>query len=170
MMQTCFEIARLHSTEQVEAELRIALSSKPRLTMGRLLPLHLARSPFIEGGELTPETLAEAMAIMGQTEPKGFCNALSDELAAAWRVQEIFPSDGEKSKSKYDAYSPEWMCDFMTLAATALPSLTYHQALWEIPLVALLHLGAAAQRKNGGATRRPDNEVFRMLQDINRES
>ena len=64
------------------------------------------------------------------------------------------------------------MCDLITLAAAALSSLTYHQALWEMPLVALFHLYAAAYRKNGGTTRRPDNdaEVFRMIQWINQSS
>ena len=156
----------------MEAELRICLDSGAKLTLGRLLQLKLKQSPFLDGGRLTPEALAEAISIMGGGEAVDVCSHLTEQIAAAWRVMEIYPPDGEKSKSRYDAYSPEWMCDLIALAAEALPSLTYHQALWEIPLVALLHLGAAAHRKNGGATRRPDNdnEVFRMLQSINQSS
>jgi hypothetical protein len=40
-------------------------------------------------------------------------------------------------------------------ACRAVPSITYHDAVWSMPLCTLGHLAAAAHRANGGRTERP---------------
>lgn len=174
MKETKFIVEKLHSTEQVKAELRDALGAgKINVTLGMLESLWLLDSPYLRGGKVEPKDLEMAMELIphGDLNPVAFHNALSDTIETAWRAWEIVVPDngGGKEESEYEIFSPEWMTDVVSQACHAVPSLTLKEALWEVPIAMLFHLGTSASRRNGAITRRPDNikEALSKLKEHN---
>lgn len=142
------------------------------LCLGHVMALRLLKSPYVLGGELTPEALDDAMGVVPHFDmgPEDFHRALVRELEAAWRVFDLYEKQPEpddpglpvrprasftRGESDVEAFSPEWMADMVAGAAAALPSLTWREAVWEMPVCALFHLQAAGARRNGAITRRP---------------
>lgn len=160
------KIASKHTTEMIDEETRGFLGSTAvPLSLGHLAWLHLARSPFLLGGKVTKNDIAAAREILDMTDrhplDATFATVLRTEILAAFRALEIIqPSRDRPStrpKSQYPQWGPEWLADIMASVATAAPSASPHAILWEMPAVQVFHLVAAAVRKNGGCTRRPDD-------------
>lgn len=157
-----FVIEKLHSTEQVKTELRDALGAgKLKVTIGMLESLWLLDSPYLQGGKVEPKDLEVAMEIIphGDMNPVAFHSALVDTIKTAWRIWEIVVPDnnGGGKESEYEVFYPEWVTDVISQACRAVPSLTLKEALWEVPIAMLFHLGTSASRRNGAITRRPDD-------------
>ena len=173
-----FEIEKTHTDEMIAHEVQSMLgASKILLTLGMVESLWLLKSPYILGGKIEADDLGKALEIIphGDLQPLDFHTALLDELAAAWRAYEIIVPDdkptGDNKHSEIDTFSPEWLADTINQATQAMPSLTYKQILWEVPLTMILHLGISTARRNGAITRRPDDmqEALKMLREHNRQ-
>lgn len=169
-----FVVEKLHDTEQVKAELKDALGAgKINVTIGMLESLWLLDSPYLQGGKVEPKDLEVAMEIIphGDLNPVAFHNALEDTIKTAWKIWEIVVPDNNSGgkESEYEIFSPEWMTDVISQACRAVPSLTLKEALWEVPIAMLFHLGTSTSRRNGAITRRPDNvkEALSMLKKHN---
>lgn len=167
----------LHTDEMVKAEMRSMLgAARIRLTLGALESLWLLDSPYIIGGEVTPEALAMAMEIVkhDDIEPLEFHKLLVEELEAAFRAYEIIQPDDKPDTGKHSSiekFGPEWLADTISQASRAMPSLTYHQVLYEVPLAMVLHLVVANARYNGAITERPNDitDALRQLREHNRK-
>lgn len=129
-----------------------------KLTLGALMELHLCDSPYVRDGEVTARDIAVAKDIV---EGKGlrdedFHAELDAEIARAMEAYNILDESENPPRRTSDIpiCSPEWACDIIGMATQSLPSLTWEDALWHMPLVALVHLGLATARRNGGTTRR----------------
>ena len=175
-------IASRHTPEMVEDELRdflaeFAPSHHCRPTLGQLMRLRLAHSPFIFGGKVTPQALADAKEILGfdeydppndddPTDAEAIAE-ITSAIRTALRPLEIIQPSHEKRisarpSSKFDTWGPEWLADIMASVANAVPGVTPVTILWKMPACQAFHLVAAAVRKNGGCTRRPeDNDAIR---------
>lgn len=153
----------LHTDAMVRDELRAMLDiGQPfRLTLGIIEELWLVDSPYLKGGRVDSVALYMARAIISPPQDMGdeeFHAALIDAINTAWRAYEIIVPDPERAKgrvSSFDLFSPEWMADTMAQACQAVPSLTCHQVLWEMPFTLILHLGMSTARRNGVITERP---------------
>lgn len=171
-----FIVEKLHSDDMIKSEVQTMLGAgKINLTLGVVESLWLLDSPYIKGGKVEPSDLMKAMELIpSELEPIDFHNALNEAIDSAFRIFEIIVPDDENSNAKHseiEIFSPEWIADIVSQACNALPSLTYHQVLWEIPLMMVFHLVISNARKNGVITRRPDNmqEALQMLKAHNKK-
>ncbi|MBR0459444.1 MAG: hypothetical protein IJJ26_09415 [Victivallales bacterium] len=169
------KIASKNTTEMIDEETRGFLGSTAiPLSLGHLAWLHLARSPFLLGGEVTKNDIAAAREILDMVDrhplDATFATVLRTEILAAFRALEIIqPSRDRPSarpKSQYPQWGPEWLADIMASVATTCPGASPGEILWKMPAVQAFHLVAAAVRKNGGCTRRPeDHEAIKAALD-----
>lgn len=168
-------VEKTHTDSMVKAEVLAMLNEGAiNLTLGMVARLWLIDSPYIKGGKVESEDVIKAAEIIphGELDLLAFHNALIDALNTAWRAYEIIVPDDENKPTKvseFDTFSPEWIADVIAGACHAMPSLTYNQILWEVPLTMILHLGVSTARSNGTLTRRPDDtvEALRQLRAIN---
>ena len=156
-----FKVKSLHTEAMQKAELEAMLGDgRITLTLGLLERLYLAKSPYVLGGAVEDGDLQVAMGIIPhkRMDAVRFHLQLIDALATAFRAFEIIVPEPEKEdgrKSIVETFSPEWLADIINLACSAMPSLTYRQVLWEMPLAMTLHLSVAKGRENGMVTERP---------------
>lgn len=147
-LQTNIEVQYKHTEGQVMYELMACLGDDgPHMNMRQYILMHQLN--------LDIDSKASRENLKG-IDPE---NA-KEEMEAIMRVFEIMaegidhttPTSGRSSD--YPIHGPEWMCDVVSKAAHALPSLTWDDAM-SMPLVRLLHLAAAGGRMEGMVTRRP---------------
>lgn len=169
------EVPSTHTPEMIEHETKSCLGvSDLKLTLGHVMSLHLLHSPYTEGGEIEPEHVAQAMEIIKSdiADPVEFHKKLVAEIESALRIYEIVvPEEKKDDKGKHseiETLSPEWMADVVTMACKAMPSITYRQAMWEMPFAMMVHLGLAASRQYGTICKRPDDirEAIRRMREI----
>lgn len=165
---TSIHVDDLHTPEMVADEIRICLSADSSLTLGEFMSLRLVHSPYVYGGQVGEDDIRQAASLVRLSGNDGVDSALRRELEAVNRVLEILPASGPGETQDAPALGPEWMCDLMAAAAVAAPSLTPSAMLWDTPLVLLLHLVAAACRRNSVPTRRPmdDAQAVRLLRQM----
>lgn len=175
---TEFLVEKLHTDEMVKAEMRDMLGAGSlKVTLGTIESLWLVDSPYLKGGDVKEEDLANAMSLIehGDMEPLDFHKTLMDTLDTAWRAFEIIvPNKDSKDDGKHseiEIFSPEWLADTISQACHALPSLTYREILWELPVAMTFHLAVSTARRNGEITRRPDDvqEAVRLLKEHNKK-
>lgn len=138
----------LHTPEQIRRELASMLSDAG-LTLGQFCVL-------VHCGAL--EDATEASRILGREIT---LDELKQELEAIHRVNEIVQTDESlpvARTSDIEPLSPEWLADVVCGAARALPSITWDDALWKMPMVRLLHIRLSGYRSAGGITARPDDK------------
>ena len=155
--------------EQGEARIRREVESclgfsRVRLTLGAVMELSLLQSPYILGGEVTDNDICAAMdsCYPNEDEPmprmprEEFHREFEGEIARAFGAYKLLDDTGlpKGRESDTPVCSPEWACDIIGMATQSLPSLTWEDALWHMPLIALVHLGLATARRNGAITRR----------------
>ena len=61
------------------------------------------------------------------------------------------------TKSKIAPWTAEWVADIVASVASVLPAATLDEIIWQYPATLVFHLVAAAARKSGGSTRRPES-------------
>lgn len=151
-----------HSETMIRAEVDSMLGfADLRLCLGHVMLLAEARSPYVFGGEITPLDIELAKTILkSKLADHDFNSALMREMDTAFRPYEILDNDEKDpdpkaKKSDVRPFSPEWMADVIRAACQAVPSLDLEAALWQIPLVMMMHLWLAEARANGAVTRRP---------------
>ncbi len=128
---------------------------RPHLTMGALLRLWLAESPFIYGGEISEEDLFVAQGILGRNWS---ISEIILELSCACRALEIIQgTQGDSSIASYTGVCPEWACDIYTAVCQVSPSVSWDAFLNRFPLALTFHLVAASVRQKGSKTARPAN-------------
>lgn len=165
------DIPPLHTREMIDDETAICLGEMKRkfnLTLSLFLKMVARRPQFGMDGVLTDEDIAFAA---GKEDPGYVAPLLIRQIAAVWRAFEIIrPSRHEGAeRSEIPEYGPEWLADILAAAADAVPSLGVREMLDDLPMVLLVHLVAAAHRKNGGITRRPDDSeaIAEKLRELN---
>lgn len=148
------EMVPAHTPEMQDAELREMLcsSAESSVTAGALMLLWLGRNPYVCGGTPTPEDDGRLLAA---TRRRSVPDALEAIDTAIRPLAIIKASDGAHRVPCYTGYCPEWLADLVAAACRAVPSITYHDAVWSMPLCTLGHLAAAAHRASGGRTERP---------------
>lgn len=148
--------------ESIDAERRECLGlGAVRLTLGAILLLADAKSPYVYGGTVSADDMDKAKGIldarsMGDIE---FHDALKQALDTAFRIYDIAEDDPDSKMQRRSAISfasPEWMTDIIAMASAACPSLTLDDLLWEVPLALVIHLQLATTRRNGAITSRDD--------------
>lgn len=161
-MSDVFETRYLHGEEQIASELKAMIgASDLKITLGTIAGLKLLESPYLSGGEISLAQILEAYGIIehGGMSVEDFHIALQGALDDAFRVFETIVPEKKPEKdhkeSKIGLFSPEWFADMIASACGAMPSLTYKQVLYEIPLAMTTHLVVAYARKNGAITERP---------------
>lgn len=173
-----FEVPSKHTSEMIEREVRGLLGlSKVRVCLGHVMELAMDHSPYIFGGQVSEDALFGAMRRLGVSgmDPLEFHGELVAELDAAFRPNELYfgkQDEPKAERSDIRAFSPEWCVDVIRSACMACPSITLHDAYWEIPLVSLMHLGVSFGRYNGATTRRPLDykAAFEMMRRHNEEN
>ena len=170
-MTETYDIQSRHTDEMVADETRFCIGDfLPMVTLGGFLRLCLMKSPYVFGGDVTLDDVNAACRALGSRDNANFDADLRMEMDAIWRAFEIIvPSQHAAVTSQIPEYGPEWMADIMAAAADAVPSLTVRDMLDRLPMITLIHLVAAAHRKNGGTTRRPDDQaaVAEILRSLN---
>ena len=169
-------IEDVHTKDMIESELMYCIGDKgSMLTLARFMHLCRKKSPYIHGGVVSDKDRVVAKIITNQMTlaDSSFDAMITDELAAVSRAFEIVETEKNTGqKSIIPPYGPEWLADFMTAVADAMPSLTPDAMLHKTPMVLLIHLAAASHRKNGGVTKRPENveEAYRKLMELSDQS
>lgn len=167
-------VAKTHTDEMVRDELKAMLGvGQVHLTLGALASLVVLHSPYIYGGKVTEEALADAYGVVphGNLGMLEFHEALQEALDTAFRAFELIvpdaTTDNKPSKtSEIEIYSPEWFSDVISQACHAMPSLTYRQLMDETPLTLVFHLAVSTARRNGAITSRP-NDVKEAIKQFN---
>jgi len=152
-----------HSEKDIDDELAAMMGDDPlELTLGHVVRLYQIRSPYVMGGAVTQYDMDMARGIVpapGKWSYNHFHDELIMSIGTAWRAFEIVADSQDMApkgrQPKVDLFSPEWLADTVAAATQSLPSLTWHGALWELPLAAVLHLALSTYRRNGGITERP---------------
>ena len=168
-----------HTDDMVKAEVLAMLGADDfRLTLGAIETLWLIDSPYtsLEPCEVKPEDVIKAYKAInhGKLEPMEFHAALVSALETAWRAYEIVapdPTARTGRRSEIRLFAPEWLADTMSQACAAMPSLTYNQVLWEMPLTLVLHLAVSTARRNGAITERPKGveDALRQFREMRRK-
>jgi len=152
------EVESLHSDAQIRQELETMVGRKG-LTLRAFVSLHLAGSPYTEGGSLSPDDVAFASSVIGLKDGMTMEEAhteIESELDCVARAYEILPKKNDApDASQVEMFSPEWLCDTIAMACNAVPSLTWEDAMDGLPMVAVVHLGMSAARASGAKTCRP---------------
>lgn len=177
MEENKITVSKLHTAEMLDDELKTMLgASELKLTLGGLMSLVIINSPYVYGGKVDENSLAQAYGLIehGDMDVVKFHEELQKSMDTAFRVFEILvPDDDPTAKkgktSEIENFSPEWFSDIIAQACQSMPSLTYNQILYEIPLVSVYHLAMSTVRRNGGITARPNDmksaiEQFKELQ------
>ena len=102
----------------------------------------------------TPASFTEMMRA-----GEGGIAALVESIQEPFRGLEIIqPLKNGKAilltKSKIAPWTAEWVAD---IVASVLPAATLDEIIWQYPATLVFHLVAAAARKSGGSTRRPES-------------
>ncbi len=168
------QIRLAHTKAQQEAELRSILAcnyANNRPSLGGLVLLWLNGSPLIHGGSVTLEDALEAARIIhykwegggdAQAPSRAEITALIESIQEPFRALEIIqPLKNGKAilltKSKIAPWTAEWVADIVASVASVLPAATLDEIIWQYPATLVFHLVAAAARKSGGSTRRPES-------------
>ena len=169
-------VEKLHSDSMINHELELMLGlGEIKLTLGGLMSLAIVHSPYLYGGSMDEESLAKAYTLIehGDMDIMKFHTELQNELDSAFRVFEIIvPDDDPTAKkgktSEIGDWSPEWFSDIISQACQSMPSLTYHQILNDMPLVAVFHLAVSTARRNGARTERPNDvrDAIKQLKEM----
>ena len=117
-------------------------------------------SPYVRGGDVCRDDLAFAISVCDVADDcESPHDAICDAIQRAFDVfrMVVAQTPAKPKNDAENAFSPEWMADIATAAMHA--GLTYREALWEVPLVMVLHLVLAEYRRNGGETRRNNAEA-----------
>lgn len=141
------EIVEKHSKSQILEELRLMIEPSGGLTAGGFLLLATCNPLFSGEGEVTEEAVEEALTLTKTTN-------LDDAFAvvqASFRCLECVRASDMR---KLDYYTPEWLADLVGMASQSC-NLTWREAVWGMPLAALVHLAMATYRRNGGKYERP---------------
>lgn len=141
------EIKEKHSKPQIQEELRLMIEPSGGLTAGGFILLATCNPLFSGEGEVTEEAVEEALTLTKTT-------ALDDAFAvvqASFRCLECVRASDMR---KLDYYTPEWLADLVGMANQSC-NLTWREAVWGMPLAALVHLAMATYRRNGGRYERP---------------
>lgn len=160
----------IHTPEMVADETLFCIGDRlSMVTLAGFMRLCVIKSPYVFGGDVTLDDVNAACKALGSPDNAAFDDDLRTELAAVNRAFEIIETDKRNDqKSVIPPFGPEWLADFMTAVADAMPSITPRKMLKETPMVLLVHLAAASHRKNGGVTRRPTNTeaAFQILNEL----
>ena len=167
------QIRLAHTKAQQEAELRSILAcnyANNRPSLGGLVLLWLEGSPFVHGGPVTLEDAREAARIIhykweggdAQAPSRAEITALIESIQEPFRALQIIqPLKNGKAilltKSKIAPWTAEWVADIVASVASVLPAATLDEIIWQYPATLVFHLVAAAARKSGGSTRRPES-------------
>lgn len=168
------EVNNLHTDEMVQNELKSMLGvGKVHLTLGALASLAILKSPYLYGGTATEQNLIDAYELVKHDEIDiaEFHTVLQDEIDTAFRAFEILVPDPKADSvktSEIETFSPEWFADVISQACQSMPSLTYSQILYQIPLTMILHLAVSTARRNGALTERPHDvkEALKQLKQM----
>lgn len=166
----------VHTQDMINDELMYCIGDNDSmLTLARFMRLCYKQSPYIYGGVVSDKDRVTAKITTNQMTLADslFDEKITDELAAVNRAFEIVITEKDTGqKSIIPPYGPEWLADFMTAVADAMPSLTPDVMLRKTPMVLLIHLAAASHRKNGGVTKRPENveEAYQKLMELSNQS
>lgn len=149
-----------HSKSQILNELRLMLTPSGGLTAGGFLLL-VSTNPVFVGGEVTEEAVNDVLELTGTT-------SLEEALEVIKACFRCFECLKGTALEHLEYYTPEWLADLVGMAGQSC-SMTYHDAVWGIPLVALTHLALATYRRNGGKYERPKDfsEVDKWLIEYN---
>ena len=177
-MQDEIKVNGLHSPEMIKEEMREMLGTGDILvTLGMIEGLWLLDSPYIKGGNVTENDLDVAKKVCcaeDGADPIKFHEALVKAIDASCRPFELIVPDSDITKeqkhSEIATFSPEWMSDQISMACMAMPSLTYRQILWEVPMTMITHLAVSTARRHGAITRRPSDvqgalEAFKKMRE-----
>lgn len=156
---------------KISTEVKACLGiSEPVITLGGIMLLIDAHSPYLYGGTVSEEDIELAQRLLDSqdVEPILFHTALQDALSVCFNIWDIIEDDdkGQQArKSKIDFGSPEWMADTISMATQACPSLTLEDILWHVPFALIIHLQLATARRNGTITSRDDG-VLEALKEL----
>lgn len=178
-------VNKLHTDEMVKQEMKEMLGASDfYVTLGMVEGLWVIDSPYITGGDVTEDDLKRAMTVCcaeGVSDPVAWHKSLVNAIETAIRpyetiVPEAKPETGvPKVESEVPIFSPEWLADTLNCATDAMPSLTLHELLWEVPMTLVSHLAVSTARRNGATTRRPDDvseaiKIFKERKKANKEN
>lgn len=130
------------------------------LTLAGFMHLVVVDSPYVRGGDVKADDLAFAMdACQVADDCESPHDAICDAIQRAFDVfgMVVANQPAKPQNDALNAFSPEWMADIAAAAMHA--GLTYCEAMWDVPLVMVLHLVLAEYRRNGGETRRNNAEA-----------
>ena len=172
-MAEIFDIPSAHTKQMIDDEVAVCLGGLKKsckLTLSLFMKMVARRPELGMDGILTDDDIAFAGSIFRMERKLDTVReTLTRQMDATWRAFEIIQSrNGTGETSEIPPFGPEWMTDILAGAAEAVPSLSVREMLDELPMALLIHLVAAAHRKNGGITRRPDDqaaiaETLRMI-------
>lgn len=173
-MAEIFDIPSAHTKQMIDDEVAVCLGGLKKsckLTLSLFMKMVANRPELGMDGILTDDDIAFVGSVFRMERKLDTVREmLTRQMDATWRAFEIIVqakhSSGETSE--IPPFGPEWMTDILAGAAEAIPSLSVREMLDELPMALLIHLVAAAHRKNGGITRRPDDqaviaETLRMI-------
>lgn len=162
-MAETYTAKKLHTPSMVHAEALAVLRLAPAPTLRQMMLLAMGGSPYLIGGDPDEEHTALARQVLDM--PDASPARIAEMVATALRPLEcIVPSGGsgrEGGGSELPDWSPEWLAEVISIAAHALPSLGWNEAL-DMPAALMAHLVLAGHRRRGGVTRRPDDEAAAM--------
>ena len=97
-----------------------------------------------------------------QAPSRAEITALVESIQEPFRALEIIqPLKNGKAilltKSKIAPWTAEWVADIVASVASVLPAATLDEIIWQYPATLVFHLVAAACRKSGGSTWRPES-------------
>ncbi len=149
-----YDSKSIHSPAQINAELLAMLGVERGANLRQLCTLAACGSPYVMGGSPKKADTAFAAHIFG-IDGEITDAMIEAMIATALRpLESIVPGGGRADGSELPAWSPEWLAEIVCMAASALPSLGFDQAL-DMPAATLMHLVLAGYRRRGGVTRRP---------------
>ena len=158
------QIELAHTPEMQAAEFRTMLRTRAgRLapSLGTLCKLWFNRSPLIHGGRMGSDDIIYARKLLDVEDGEHVsASELAEAVREPFRALEIIQHEQTKlqpMRSKVSPWTPEWLSDIAAMVASVLPSATMADILWTFPATLTFHLVAAAVRKNGGTTRRPES-------------
>ncbi len=155
MTPASIDIPSLHSPEMIRQELEAMLGIPRdgcRLTPGTFMLLVASSSPFITGGEIHKEHLAQARRIL--KAPDASPEDIMSSITTGLRPFSIIEQGPDAKPRGYSGFCPEWLADLYRASAEC-GGISWHDFLWRLPMAVAAHLLAATHRHNGGETSRP---------------
>lgn len=144
----------------IPAEIRECLGrGEVYLTLGGFMALVAEKSPYVFGGDVHEDEYRYAVAVLQAQDAEDPHEAICEALDRAFNVLEMVVEKGPQRprKDEESFFGPEWMTDIASSAMQA--GLSWQEAVWELPLLLVLHLVLAEYRRNGGETRRGNKEA-----------